>query len=134
MSFDRRHFIRYQLPALLWAVIIFIISSVPGTRLPKLVHLVSDKFIHASVFFIFGLLVYRALSSPARVPPRFEWWRLLTALIIVILYGFSDEFHQGFVPGRTVDLKDALADTAGCLVSGLVILLTSKRKSEGPRP
>ncbi|MEZ4273606.1 MAG: VanZ family protein [Myxococcota bacterium] len=32
---------------------------------------------------------------------------------ITILYGLVDEFHQSFVPGRSPDLLDALADAAG---------------------
>jgi VanZ family protein len=33
------------------------------------------------------------------------------------LYGVSDEIHQAFVPGRSSDVLDWMADTAGTLVA-----------------
>ena len=32
------------------------------------------------------------------------------------MYGFSDEIHQRFVPGRVADVRDLIADTIGALV------------------
>ena len=127
MNEGLRHFLRYQLPAILWAVIIFVASSVPGTKLPGFFHLVNDKIIHASIFFLLGLLVYRALEPKVK-PSSFDWRRLVIAISAVILYGISDEFHQGFVPGRTVDVVDALADSAGGVLSALIIWFHERRK------
>ncbi len=47
-----------------------------------------------------------------------------TALIIGFLYAVSDEIHQYFVPGRAMQTRDVLIDTAGvllgiCIVHGL---------------
>ena len=36
-----------------------------------------------------------------------------TATLFAMTYGLSDEFHQLFVPGRSAELYDALADTIG---------------------
>jgi VanZ family protein len=38
---------------------------------------------------------------------------LLLALSLASLYGATDEFHQSFVPGRSADVLDWLADTLG---------------------
>ena len=35
---------------------------------------------------------------------------------LVALYGVLDEFHQYFVPGRSVEFYDALADATGGLL------------------
>ncbi len=35
------------------------------------------------------------------------------ALVIAVIYGLSDEFHQSFVPGRNADLLDVITDAAG---------------------
>jgi VanZ family protein len=43
------------------------------------------------------------------------------ATSIASLYGISDEFHQSFVPGRTPDVVDWLADTSGALLAVLLI-------------
>ena len=128
MTKNLSHFFRYQFPAVLWAMLIFVASSIPGTKLPKLALLVNDKIIHATIFFVFGLLMYRALESPAKKLGIFEWRRLSIAVVIVILYGFADEFHQGFVPGRTLDIKDAAADAVGGIISGAVVYLAALRK------
>ena len=122
-----RHFIRFQMPAILWASVIFFGSSIPGTKLPSFAHLINDKVIHASIFFLLGLLVYRALEPKVK-PAAFDWRRLLIAISAVIIYGISDEFHQGFVPGRTVDYSDALADSLGGVFSALLIWLYERRR------
>lgn len=113
-------FIRYQAPALAWACVIFIASSIPSTRLPRFIHMINDKVIHAAVFFILGLLVYRALEFRAK-PAMFVWGRALIAVLIVSVYGLSDEFHQRYVPGRTVDVLDFTADTIGGVLSAAVL-------------
>lgn len=38
---------------------------------------------------------------------------LVAAWLIAALYGVSDEFHQSFVPERTSDIRDVIADAAG---------------------
>ena len=122
-----RHAVRYQLPAVLWAIVIFVASSIPATKLPRFSMMFNDKLVHAAIFFIFGLLVYRALTSRS-APDRFDWTRLFISVSAVIIYGLSDEIHQGFVPGRTVDVLDAMADAAGGLLAAGVIYFNLRRK------
>jgi VanZ family protein len=35
------------------------------------------------------------------------------AWLAVVAFGISDEWHQSFVPGRSADVLDVLADAAG---------------------
>ena len=123
-----RHFFRYQMPAIVWASVIFFGSSIPGTKLPSFAHFINDKVIHASIFFLLGILVYRALEPKVK-HQGLDWRRLFIAISAVVLYGISDEFHQGFVPGRSVDYRDALADSLGGVLSALLIWLYERRKS-----
>jgi VanZ family protein len=120
------HFFRFQFPALLWAGFIFWISSIPAHRLPKFAHLLNDKIVHAGTFFVLGLLIYRALA-PVTTPKLFRWPRLVTAVFAVVIYGFLDEFHQAYVPGRSVDIWDATADAIGGLLAAAVIVLITRR-------
>jgi VanZ family protein len=115
------------MPAILWASIIFIVSSIPGTKLPSFALELNDKVIHCSIFFLLGVLVYRALE-PKIKPHSFDWRRLIISISAVILYGISDEIHQGFVPGRSVDYRDALADSLGGAFSALIIWLYYRSK------
>jgi VanZ family protein len=43
------------------------------------------------------------------------------ALLLASAYGVTDEFHQRFVPHRTPDVHDWLADTAGALIGVLIV-------------
>lgn len=118
------HFIRFQLPALLWFVVIFILSSIPGSAFPLIPLPHADKIVHITIFFILCAFVDRALIHQTKFP-RLINLHLFISLGVVILYGLSDEFHQNFIPGRTPDIFDATADAiGGCLY----ILLYSLRK------
>jgi hypothetical protein len=45
---------------------------------------------------------------------------ILVAIIIAIMYGVSDEFHQLFVPGRSCNFPDVMVDSCGILLAGLI--------------
>jgi VanZ family protein len=38
-------------------------------------------------------------------------------LLVVSAYGASDEWHQSFVPGRSTDVRDWIADTIGAALA-----------------
>lgn len=96
---------------MLVAGLIFFASGQPGGGQPFLFE-GSDKLIH---FFVFGLLATLVLRS------RVVWSRGAgrgwIAVAVVSLYGISDEFHQSFTPGRSVEFADWIADTLGALVA-----------------
>ena len=102
-------------PAWLWGPVvlqmglIFIASSIPN--LGALPGGISDKSGHALGYGILGAVLLRALAG-GRLK-GVTWRRAGAALLLAALYGFSDEFHQAFVPGRTPDRFDVLADTIG---------------------
>ncbi len=123
-----KHFLQYQFPAIVWAVIIFIGSSIPERKLPRFIRHIDDKVLHAVIFFALGLLVFRALEIRTR-PSRFAWLRIVVSIIAVIAYGASDEIHQIFVPGRTPDFRDGLADTVGGVLAALAIVIFQWRFS-----
>ena len=95
--------------ALTWAGVIFFLSSQPGTDIPPpFPHM--DKLLHALVFGILGALVLGAMRPGTHGYSRAQVW---TALLIAGIYGVLDEIHQHFVPGRTPDVFDVLADITG---------------------
>ncbi|OIP93068.1 MAG: hypothetical protein COS57_03520 [Syntrophobacterales bacterium CG03_land_8_20_14_0_80_58_14] len=101
----------YGGPVLLYAGLIFSLSSL--SRFPEEVpsFFGFDKVAHFAEYYIFGWLLYRWLSSPDRV-----WGRqgvLLMTLLVGIGYAAGDEWHQSFVPGRDASFFDALFDAAG---------------------
>jgi VanZ family protein len=99
-------------PAVAWAATIFMLSSQP--RLPSLPG-VGDKQGHAFTFGVLAVLCLAGLTG-ARL------WKVNRSLVmgafaLAVLYGVSDEVHQSFVPGRTPDVEDLLADALGAAVA-----------------
>lgn len=100
--------------------IIFWLSGQPAMPVPSLFHQ-QDKFAHAALFAFLSLLSWNAFSHWLREDlPLF-----LASLTFSSLYGLSDEWHQSFVPGRTMDPLDWLADLAGILI----MLLWMRKRS-----
>ena len=107
-----------------WALVIFMLSSQPGADIPPLFP-GQDKLLHAVIFGIFGFLVLGAM--PATVP-GYRPLQAGTALGVVAIYGMLDELHQRFVPGRSADVFDVVADIAGGMLGiGLLYLLLNSR-------
>ncbi len=88
---------------------------------------VPDQAGHSLAYLILSLtLVWGKTSGFAKeltAPGALLLW------IVAVLYGMSDEFHQGFVVGRTPALADLLADSFGALmgISGSWLLLRLRR-------
>ena len=80
-----------------------------------------DKIVHAVEYGILGILFVRAI---AHTYPK-ESWLLLwaTTFFFVALYAMSDEFHQSFVPGRSTDVYDWMADALGGSTAAAVYLI-----------
>jgi VanZ family protein len=103
-----------------WAVIIFVLSSIPGDSIPHVAALRYDKVVHALVYAVLGGLVFVALSYHSSLSKR----RLVAlAAVLALGYGLSDEFHQLFVRNRSADLYDAMADGIGGLVGAALAAL-----------
>ena len=96
-------------PVVLQMLLIFIASSIPN--LGALPGGMSDKSGHAIGYGILGAVILRALAG-GKVA-GVTWSRAALALLFAVLYGVSDEFHQSFVPGRSPDPLDVLADGIG---------------------
>jgi UDP-2,3-diacylglucosamine pyrophosphatase LpxH len=70
-----------------------------------------DKFVHAGVFGALAWLLDRACQR--QIPQWPLYRRHLLVFLLVSLYGASDECHQYFVPGRSCEFGDWLADSLG---------------------
>lgn len=113
------------IPALLWAAIIFAVSSIPNLKTPSLDFKAVDKIAHFLEFFILGIFLAYALD---RMNVR-KGMAFLMSAILAGLYGILDEFHQFLVPGRLMDGWDMLADIMGAFAaSGIFILKFGKQR------
>ncbi len=95
--------------AICWTAFIVIGLTIPGKSYPDSSLLDFDKAIHAGLFFILSLLWLFALAHDRLT-------RALTITAIVVVFSFATEWYQEMLPfGRTGDVLDAVADTAGAL-------------------
>ena len=118
-----KHFLWFQLPAIVWATAIFIQSSISYIDTPDLGFDLQDKLLHAIEYAIFGFLLRRALVYQGNkfVQRNTNWLTIL----IGGCYAISDEIHQLLVPGRSGEIEDAIADMLGII---LVIFVYFIRK------
>lgn len=68
-----------------------------------------DKLAHFSVYGLLGTLMLRGLGR--------RRWAPWLAIAAVSLFGASDEWHQSFVPGRSCEVADWVADTLGAALA-----------------
>ena len=96
---------------------IFYVSSLPDPPAPP----TSDKGLHWLAYLGLAVLVVRALvrGLPKRIGPGVA----AAAIAITVAYGATDEVHQLFVPGRTGDVYDLMADAAGAVAGTVACVL-----------
>ena len=99
----------FLLAAISWAGLIFYLSSQPSIETPALFP-GQDKLFH---LIAFGILGFLAMGSR---PPAHTIKQVWQVALAVMLYGILDELHQYWVPGRSADVYDAIADTLGGLL------------------
>ncbi len=109
----------FKLIALVYAVLIFIISSIPQIFPPSLGFQFEDKVYHFIEYSIFSFLLFLAFFKAKT--DFFKKNVFLFSSLIGIAYAYSDEFHQRFVPGRSYDLYDFLADCLGIILIQTVL-------------
>lgn len=121
-----------------WCALLFSLSAQPDLKLPDSLPSFSDKIAHFLNYAVLGWLWSRAVRiNQLR-------WPALTVLLSTCaftgIYGLSDEWHQLYVPGRSAELRDALADVCGGTCGGIGFLLwlrlreDARAKVEVPEP
>jgi len=80
----------------------------------EVLHHMVRKCTHLTEYAVLALLLWRALRKPVKNDSRpWNWPEARLALLLVMFYAATDEFHQSFVPTRTPLVTDVLIDTTG---------------------
>ena len=144
-------FVRSWWPALLWAVVIFSLSTdafsaertdsflypifhwlMPSLTLQQFVpiHFFIRKAAHFTEYFVFCVLLFRAVRGQRQ---GWRWTWALAALAISAGYAALDEVHQAFVISRTASPFDSLLDSTGAFAASIVLYLWFRwRRSPTP--
>lgn len=106
---------------------IFLLSNQPGDSfsLPPLPE--ADKLAHMAVYGVLAATVLLAFGERQRK----KHMRRVCVLTILfcLLYGISDEYHQSFVPCRSVSALDVLADCCGAAMTCILWLWWKRKKT-----
>jgi VanZ family protein len=104
-------------PLILYCVFIFIQSQLPAPfEMPDVSHF--DKLLHLGAYGVMAILFYRTYLAgwPQAMKRTLVW----ASAISTALYGLSDEIHQYFVPARSADPLDWLADVVGGVLGAVI--------------
>lgn len=107
--------IKYWILPVIWAGLIFFMSSRQGVDLPSFQY--ADKLVHLCIYTVFSFLVMRALVEGHSFD---VYSAVILTLVIGTLYGLSDEIHQIFVPTRSAEVGDLLSDAFGSFIGALI--------------
>jgi VanZ family protein len=99
----------------LWVAITFVLTSVPNPR-PVLPFLYFDKVVHFGFYGVTGFLCafWRRESGTS------AGGAVLAGLAFAAFVGAVDEIHQHWIPGRSMEFYDWLADAAGGGIGALI--------------
>ena len=106
---------RFAFVAFIYCALIFFESShqIPykvDQKIPGI-----DKVTHAAMYGGLAAIVSLGMRRSRR-----EWSakaQFYVPIVFAMIYGMSDEIHQYFVPGRSFDPWDELANTAGATLA-----------------
>ena len=106
-----------QLPLIIYWIILFILTSLPSTM--AIATDINDKLNHFGAYGLLSVLLYLNMHFQEKIKILSRFPAAFTVLIASV-YGFLDEIHQMFVPGRSAEFLDWLADFLGSVTAVLI--------------
>jgi len=109
-----KKFILRYLPVVFWMLLIFLMSSKSDLPMNGTVteDFLSKKLAHFFEYTVLMFFMFRAVGekSPAK------------AFLYSLIFSFSDEIHQLFIPNRTGRLRDIGIDSLGLVLASISII------------
>jgi VanZ family protein len=107
----------------LWAGIIFYLSSLPPSAFPIRTTLIA-KLVHLTEYAVLTALLVHALDTESVRRGR----RVSLAAAFALAYAISDEFHQSFVPHRHPSAFDVMIDASGIGAVALIAVMRPRSR------
>jgi VanZ family protein len=112
------------LPAVLWLVVVTVAILTPGNNLPKVpLFPFADKLVHFGVFAVLTFLWSRVGTIGEQGSLNRK--KLLTNLLVfTIIFPILVEYLQMYVPNRSFEIEDIIANLVGGIIGfiGFIIL------------
>lgn len=114
--------------AIAWLGAIWLVSSLPLQQHHRIQVFGWDKLLHLLEYLILALLVNRSL-----ITLKSKRGTVILVYILLALSAILDEWHQRFIPNRSVAVWDLLANLFGLGLGGLSFWKQGDRSKE-PQP
>lgn len=114
---------------ILWAIVIFILCSIPGDDLPKTSIIIIphfDKIVHFGMFFIMGIFLFAEL----RIQTNLKRITItgIVLFLIAVYGGFIEYLQQNYFINRSGDYWDLTADVLGGIFAIIIYPWLKKQK------
>ena len=129
--------IKKFVPAIVWFFVVLFLVTIPGNDLPTpdnwMIAIDYDKLIHIGVFgFLAFLFMYPFGKSS--LPSKQKLHYFIRFALATIVWGYTTEVLQKFyIPGRSYDLADWLADSIGGISALLFCKFYFLRRSKADK-
>jgi len=114
-----------KITSIIWALILGILMLLPQDQIPDSQLLSYDKLAHIAVFAVLSFLISITYLDKEKRSTTKTAFRALT---ISLVYSSLLECCQYFVPGRSLDWYDFLANYTGGLVGVIIFSIFIRQK------
>ncbi|MGC4101391.1 VanZ family protein [Ferruginibacter sp.] len=129
--------IKKFIPGIAWFFVVLTLVCIPGEDLPKpdnwMIQIDYDKLIHVGIFGFLAFLFMFPVGQSAAFSNKAKWYYFIKIALATIVWGYTTEVLQKFfIPGRSYDLTDWLADSIGGVLAMIFcrFYYLRKRKSQ----
>lgn len=119
---------KYLIGAAAWAILILVLTLTPGESVPDVGIFDYDKLGHAFIFFVLSFLLINGVFYHPKSEAKIML-AVLVGVIFSVVYGIAIEMVQSLIPGRSMDLFDAIANTAGSLLGLSLFYILNKLRT-----
>jgi len=126
-------FFRHQILTFIWAIFIAFATLTPGESMPEVNFwdfANADKLAHFGVFAVLSFLMIRGFSLKSSLF-GLKNKKIIFTIVITIMYGGLIEYAQSFIPGRSIEFNDMLANGFGSAIGVFVYLFLKKNNFFG---
>ncbi|HNP18151.1 MAG TPA: VanZ family protein [Fulvivirga sp.] len=115
---------KYLIAAILWAILILVLTLTPGASVPNYKLFSYDHLGHLAIFSILAFLMSSGIYAQKQQMSK----SIQLSLLPAIIYGMVIEVIQEYIPGRSMEWLDLLANCSGSIL-GISLFYISIKKN-----
>jgi len=102
---------------IIYWILVFVATSLPSTSAIGIGKF--DKIAHFSAYAVLAFLMYWLFDINKKTE-ILSWRKVFVIIFVLTFYGIFDEIHQSFIPGRSTEFYDLVADVLGIWTGVLI--------------